>query len=61
MFQTPEKMSAGNYSLLVSGYSDPSLAGQIFSNETELFYESKQVAVFITTSKPYYNKGETGM
>ena len=54
-------MSAGNYSLLVSGYSDPSLAGQIFSNETELFYESKQVAVFITTSKPYYNRGETGM
>lgn len=53
-------MTSGNYSLVVSGFSDAGLTGQIFSNETELLYDSKQVSVFIITSKPFYNKGETG-
>ena len=58
--QTPSKMTPGNYSIKVSGYSDVSLSGLVFTNETELFYENKQVSVFILTSKPFYNRGETG-
>ena len=53
-------MTPGNYSIKVSGYSDVSLSGLVFTNETELFYENKQVSVFILTSKPFYNRGETG-
>ncbi|XP_067945401.1 CD109 antigen-like [Watersipora subatra] len=56
--QTPSQMSEGNYSLVVAGYSDADLFGQIFINETEIFYDNKQVSVFIITSKPFYNRGE---
>ena len=54
-------MSPGNYSLIVSGFSDPDLKGQIFSNETELFFDKKQVSVFIIISKPFFNRGELGV
>ncbi|XP_067945402.1 CD109 antigen-like [Watersipora subatra] len=57
--QTPEEMTSGNYSLVIAAYSDSLLLGLIFRNETELFYENKQVSVFITTSKPFYRRGET--
>lgn len=53
-------MSPGNYTLRVAGYSDPSLEGQIFSNDTELFFDTKQLSVFIQLSKPFYRQGQTG-
>ena len=53
-------MSPGNYTLRVAGYSDPALEGQIFSNDTELFFDTKQVSVFIQLSKPFYRQGHTG-
>lgn len=53
-------MSPGNYTLRVAGYSDPALEGQIFSNDTELFFDTKQVSVFIQLSKPFYRQGQTG-
>lgn len=53
-------MTAGNYTMCVSGYSDKSLLGQIFTNETKLFFDSKQISMFIQTNKPYYNQRQTG-
>lgn len=54
-------MAPGNYSLRVAGYSDPNLEGQIFLNDTELFFDGKQISLFIQTSKPFYKQGQTGM
>jgi len=44
----------------VAGFSDTDLQGQIFSNDTELFYDGKQLSVFIQISKPFYKQGQTG-
>lgn len=54
-------MDPGNYTLRVAGYSDPNLLGQIFTNDTELFFDGKEVSVFIQLSKPFYRQGQTGM
>lgn len=53
-------MAPGNYTLRVAGYSDASLLGQIFTNDTELFFDGKEVSVFIQLSKPFYRQGQTG-
>ena len=53
-------MTPGNYTLRVSGYSDPSLQGQIFSNDTELFFDDKEISLFIQLSRPFYRQGQTG-
>lgn len=53
-------MAPGNYSLRVAGYSDPNFEGQIFTNDTELFFDGKQISVFIQTSKPFYKQGQSG-
>ena len=53
-------MADGNYTLRVTGYSEPSLEGLIFANETKLYFHSKQVSVFIFTAKPWYSQGQTG-
>lgn len=54
-------MTPGNYTLRMAGYSDASQLGQIFTNDTELFFDSKEVSVFIQLSKPFYRQGQTGM
>ena len=53
-------MEHGNYTIRVSGFSDPALAGLIFTNETKIFFDSKQVSVFIFTAKPWYSQKQTG-
>ena len=53
-------MRSGNYTLRVSAYSDPKLQGLIFVNETKLFFNSKQIPLFIFTPKPFYFQGQTG-
>ncbi|XP_067938571.1 CD109 antigen-like [Watersipora subatra] len=56
ILKTPSIMAHGNYSMKVSGFSDPSLEGLIFANETSLAFDSKQVSVFIFTAKPWYSQ-----
>ncbi|XP_067928326.1 CD109 antigen-like [Watersipora subatra] len=56
---TRDSMSPGNYTLRVAGYSDSSQIGQIFSNDTELFFNGKEVSVFIQLSRPFYRQGQT--
>jgi len=59
ILQTLENMSPGNYTIRVAGFSDRALQGQIFSNDTEIFFDGKQVSTFIQTSKPFYRQGQT--
>ena len=36
------------------------LEGLIFTNETKLFVNTKQISLFIQTNKPYYNQNQKG-
>ncbi|XP_067941196.1 CD109 antigen-like [Watersipora subatra] len=56
ILKTPPSMLHGNYSIKVSGFSDPRLKGLIFTNETGLSFDSKQVSVFIFPAKPWYSQ-----
>ena len=53
-------MAPGNYTIRVSGFSNMQLEGLIFTNETKLFVNTKQISLFIQTNKPYYNQNQKG-
>ena len=53
-------MAPGNYTIRVSGFSNMQLEGLIFTNETKLFVNTKQISLFIQTNKPYYNQNQEG-
>nr|XP_022294874.1 CD109 antigen-like [Crassostrea virginica] len=50
--QVPDNLGAGSYKLKVQGTH-----GLMFTNETDLYYESKSVSIFIQTDKAIYKPG----
>eukprot|EP00105_Crassostrea_gigas_P038152 XP_019922300.1 PREDICTED: CD109 antigen-like [Crassostrea gigas] len=52
--QVPDSLGPGSYSLAVHGTH-----GLKFSNETDLYYQSKSVSIFIQTDKAMYKPGQT--
>lgn len=54
----PVNMYAANYTLRVNGFSNGSPNGLVFQNDTILFFDIKQVSVFIQTSRPLYHQGQ---
>ena len=55
-----ENTQAGNYTLRVEGSINGGLSGNVFENETDIIFDSKQVSLFIQTNKPLYKQGQTG-
>lgn len=53
--KVPDSLGLGSYSLAVHGTH-----GLKFSNETDLYYQSKSVSIFIQTDKAMYKPGQTG-
>ena len=51
----------GNYTLRVEGSINGGLSGNVFENETDIFFDSKQVSLFIQTNKPLYKQGQKGV
>lgn len=53
---------AGNYSLKVEGSATvQGFSGNLFENETDIYFSQKQLSVFIQTNKPIYKQGQTGV
>ena len=60
LFQMPDYATAGNYTIRVEGTQNGGMSGKIFENETDIFFDTKQVSMFITTNKFIYCQGQTG-
>ena len=54
--QVPDNLGAGSYKLKVQGTH-----GLMFTNEADLYYESKSVSIFIQTDKAIYKPGSKGI
>ena len=50
----------GNYTIRVEGTTLDGMGGAIFDNETDLFFDSRQVALFVQINKPFYRQGQLG-
>lgn len=59
IFQIPENIQAGNYSLVVEGYTKEQ-QGLIFRNETEMTFYNQYVSVFIQTDQMLYQRRKSG-
>merc|ERR1712226_1316488 len=55
----PDYATAGNYTVRIEGTQNGGMSGKIFENETDIFFDSKQVSMFITTNKYIYCQGQT--
>ncbi|XP_076469788.1 CD109 antigen-like [Babylonia areolata] len=57
--QMPSNAQFGNYRLRVEGSLDREATGNIFVNETDIEFSSKQASLFIQMSQPIYRQGQT--
>ena len=58
--QVPANTFPDNYTLRLEGQEVQGRAGFIFENETKLEFGTKQLSVYIQTSKPLYRQGQRG-
>ncbi|KAL8603129.1 hypothetical protein ACOMHN_059301 [Nucella lapillus] len=58
--QMPSNAQFGNYRLRVEGSLDREATGAIFTNETDIEFNSKQASLFIQMSQPIYRQGQKG-
>ena len=56
----PQNALPGQYFLRVLGRLEDGSGGNIFFNETEIEFDSKQASLFIMMSKPMYRQGQMG-
>ena len=60
IFQMPSNAQFGQYRLRVEGSLDRENTGNIFMNETDIEFDSKQASLFIQMSQPIYRQGQKG-
>lgn len=56
IIKVPDNLGPGSYKLKVQG-----IHGLMFTNETNLYYESKSVSIFIQTDRAIYKPGSIGI
>ena len=56
----PSNAHFGNYRLRVEGSLDKEGTGNIFMNETDIEFSTKQASLFTQMSQPMYRQGQKG-
>lgn len=56
----PTNSSDGQYRLRVEGKIDTEDGGNIWQNETDIEFSTKQASLFIQMSRPIYRQGQMG-